>query len=93
MTNTKLQDLLSLLAHIHATLRDPSREEFCSAFANIQRTLEIPDLEMAKKLEISRPTVGRWATGDCAPHPVGRKPILSYFLGVVERKIGEELAK
>ncbi len=66
---------------INQSLSDPqSREKFCAAFKSAVEELNLSDLEVAQRLEISRPTVERWKTGEAAVHPVGREPILKYLL-------------
>lgn len=65
----------------------PNREEFCEVFDLTKRMLGLSDLEVAKILQISLPTVVRWTRGETAPHPVGRKPILEYLLKRVQKEI------
>lgn len=82
--------------HLHAYhlllagLRDDSRENFRAAFAASVEVLGLSDLDIARVLQISRPTVGRWTRGEAAPHPVGRKPILEYLLKRVQNGTQEK---
>lgn len=72
---------------LRATLDDPEfpdRETFCRLFERGQRYLQLTDLEIAKALQISRPTVNRWVTGVAAVHPIGRKPILNWLLRLAD---------
>lgn len=52
------------------------RNSFCSQFASAQKQLNLSDRDLAKIFQISLPTVGRWARGEAAPHPIGREPVL-----------------
>jgi hypothetical protein len=56
-----------------------SREDFAKLFAKAQRILELDDYAVARALQISRPTVGRWTRGESAPHPLGRRPALMWL--------------
>lgn len=71
-------------------MSDISRSEFCQAFAQAQLALGYSDVILAKIFQISRPTVGRWARGETAPHPIGRKPILEALARHLERSLLDE---
>jgi hypothetical protein len=49
---------------------------FQDLFSRTQYLLEMQDLELAKFFRVSRPTIGRWAAGHSAPHPVMRQVII-----------------
>lgn len=55
------------------------KDDFARLFHKAQRILELDDTEVARALQISRPTVGRWARGESAPHALGRKPALQWL--------------
>ncbi len=55
------------------------KDAFARLFHKAQRVLELDDTEVARALQISRPTVGRWARGESAPHALGRKPALMWL--------------
>lgn len=40
-----------------------------------EQLLMLDDLEMAKLLKVSRPTISRWVRGISTPHPLMRKAI------------------
>lgn len=69
---------------------DISRTEFCQAFSQAQQALGYSDLTLAKMLQVSLPTVGRWARGEAAPHPIGRKPVLEALARHLERSLLNE---
>src|SRR4051794_502083 len=74
----RVASLESLLAELkHAD--DLSREAFSKLFAKAQKVLELDDVAVARALQISRPTVGRWVRGESAPHLLGRKPALQWL--------------
>lgn len=76
---TRVESLKALRTALLAAPAAASREDFCRLFARAQRVLELEDNDLAIALQISRPTVGRWARAEAAPHPVGRKPVLEYL--------------
>ena len=79
------------LQHLIETLRgfpfEANRAEFSRLFDRAQLALEIDDTELARALRVSRPTIGRWARGDSAPHPIGRKPALMSLAELAEAKL------
>lgn len=77
---SKLAELLNLTSLCKRAMIDGSREAFCNVWAEARQILELSDLELAKIFQISLPTVGRWARGEAAPHPVGRNPILGAIM-------------
>jgi DNA-binding transcriptional regulator YiaG len=48
-----------------------TNEQFASEFKEL--TDGIPDEEVAKFLQISKPTVQRWRDGETRPHPIGQE--------------------
>jgi DNA-binding transcriptional regulator YiaG len=64
-----------MLKQLKEATSDSPRAQFAELFAKAQRVLELDDAELARAFKISRPTVGRWARGESAPHPLGRKPV------------------
>ena len=68
--------ILSALMHeLMAANADPENANFARAFRLAQTALEMSPLEMSLLFKVSRPTVGRWARGVTAPHPLLRKAI------------------
>lgn len=57
-----------------------SREKFSVAFEAAIRKLDYSDNYIATEIQVSRPTIGRWCSGETAPHPTGRESILKYLL-------------
>jgi hypothetical protein len=80
-----------ILEQLGAALRgfpvDAKRAEFSRLFDHAQTVLEIDDTELARMLRVSRPTIGRWARGDSAPHPIGRGPVLQNLAELTEAKL------
>jgi hypothetical protein len=64
-----------------------SREEFGKLFGKAQRVLELDDFAIARALQISRPTVGRWVRGESAPHPLGRRPALPWLAREAQHRL------
>lgn len=67
-------------------MSDLSRTQFCEAFAFAKQELKMSDKQMAKLLQVSLPTVGRWVRGESAPHPVGRPAILRALGNLLRRE-------
>jgi hypothetical protein len=76
-----LADLIEELVRAGA---DPERADFGRVFKHSCRVLGKTDLQMSGLFKISRPTVGRWARGVTAPHPILRKAVFDTL--VVEAK-------
>lgn len=85
------QQRMLTLANLATTLRvfpfDAARAEFSRLFNRAQLVLETDDLELARLLRVSRPTVGRWTRGESAPHPIGRKPVFMVLAKLAEGKL------
>jgi len=79
------------LQHLVETLRgfpfEAKRAECSRLFVRAQLALEVDDTELARALRVSRPTIGRWARGDSAPHPIGRRPALMSLAELAEAKL------
>jgi len=70
-----LQSLLQALLGYQKSER-PDRTDFGQLIAEAQRILEVDDAELAHRLGVSRPTIGRWARCETSPHPLGRRGVL-----------------
>lgn len=66
---------------------EADRAEFSRLFDRAQSVLEVDDTELARTLRVSRPTIGRWARGDSAPHPIGRGAVLLSLAEFAEAKL------
>jgi transcriptional regulator with XRE-family HTH domain len=87
LEQARIQDLESLIAGLQNFSFEAERSEFSRLFDRAQRVLEIDDLELARMLRVSRPTIGRWARGESAPHPLGRKPVFVMLAKVAQAKL------
>jgi transcriptional regulator with XRE-family HTH domain len=52
-----------------------------------QDVLEAEDDELADRLGISRPAIGRWKRGETAPHPIGRPGVLRVLESLADEKL------
>lgn len=70
---------VATLEQLVASLRnfpvEADRAAFSTLFGDALRLLELEDVDIARTLRVSRPTISRWARGDSAPHPLGREPV------------------
>jgi hypothetical protein len=85
--NPRITDLENLIAELKRAPSDGSRQEFAALFDKAQRALEATDLELSLLFEVSRPTIGRWARGDAAPHRLGRRPLFDDLIRLARTKI------
>jgi transcriptional regulator with XRE-family HTH domain len=70
-----LSDLVqSLLSYQKSERSD--RANFAALVLDAQRIFEVDDQEFARRLGVSRPTIGRWVRAETAPHPIGRHGVL-----------------
>jgi len=76
---------------IAAALRDfpmdAERSRFSSLFQRSQKVLEMDDTELSALLHVARPTIGRWARGDSAPHPIMREAVFNTLSRHAEIKL------
>jgi|ERR1043165_843951 transcriptional regulator with XRE-family HTH domain len=85
--NHRVSALRDLIAALRGFKRDGDRNTFTKLFCEAITVLELDDLELARELRVSRPTIGRWVRGESAPHPLARQPVLSTLISIAERKI------
>lgn len=76
---------------IAAALRDfpmdAERSKFSSLFQRSQKVLEMDDTELSALLNVARPTIGRWAHGNSAPHPIMREAVFKKLSRHAEIKL------
>jgi hypothetical protein len=63
-----------------------TRRVFALEFKRCCELLNLSDVEIAKTLQISRPTVGRWRRGEATPHDVGKVPVLKFMWNKLDEK-------
>jgi len=85
--NHRVSALRDLIAALRGFKRDSDRATFTKLFCEAITVLELDDLELARELKVSRPTIGRWARGESAPHPLGRGPVLATLVRIADSKI------
>lgn len=78
-----LQDLIGKLR------KAPTEDAkvFAELFGLATEMLHVDDLQLARVFKVSRPTIGRWARGESAPHPLGRGPVFQILLKMAETEI------
>lgn len=82
-----MNDLVRTLEGLLSFPENGQRDEFCRLFAMSRKALEVEDDALRVLLKVSRPTVGRWARGDSAPHRFIRKPVLDALANEVDKKL------
>jgi hypothetical protein len=83
----RVTSLESLVAALRGFPFEADRSEFSRLFDHAQLVLEIDDLELARILRVSRPTIGRWTRGESAPHPIGRGSVFATLAKLAEVKL------
>lgn len=64
-----------------------TKEEFCEA---IRQAVEKLGLKLiARTFGVSLPTVRRWASGENAPHPLLRGPVINKLNELLQKKAGK----
>lgn len=64
-----------LIAKLDAVAASDGELQFGGIVKAAQKLLELDDAEMARTLNVSRPTINRWIRDVSSPHPVTRKAI------------------
>ena len=70
-----LPALDELIAKLQAAGQSEAELDFAGLVRAAQQLLELDDTEMARVLNVSRPTIGRWVRGVSSPHPLTRRAI------------------
>ena len=89
----RVKTLTELVRVLQALPANAERSEFSRIFDRAKSVLEIDDIDLARRLMVSRPTIGRWARGDSAPHPLGRKPVLQSLAMLTEAKLKHHISR
>lgn len=84
---TRSGTLAALIDILGRFPEDSTQKDFSGLFAFTQVVLELDDVELARMFRVSRPTIGRWARGDSAPHPLGRKAVFDSLRDVARAKL------
>lgn len=83
----RVKALQSLIGVLKQFPTEAERSVFAALFNRAQKLLELDDTDLARILRVSRPTVGRWARGDSAPHPIARDAVLKTFIDIAEQRL------
>lgn len=84
----ELQDLVEdLRGYLNGSTSRFEASEFAELFNKAQGVLELTDEEVADRLSVSRPTVGRWSRGETAPHPIARPGIFLVLADIAKDKL------
>lgn len=77
----------ALIEELMAAGASAETADFGRVFRHAQRVLGKTDLQMSLLFKISRPTVGRWARGVTAPHPLLRSAVFDALLLEAKRAL------
>lgn len=80
-----LEELRDVLAHAEKV--EIERDDFHRLFVLAMRVLELDQDTAARIMKASRPTVSRWASGQAAPHRVGRPSVFRELRKVANDKL------
>ncbi|WAJ29425.1 hypothetical protein [Antarcticirhabdus aurantiaca] len=69
------QAIGELVSMLEAAAASDADLDFAGLVRASQQLLELDDADLARILNVSRPTVGRWTRGVSSPHPLARKAI------------------
>jgi DNA-binding XRE family transcriptional regulator len=79
--------LEQLIAQLDGFSSEDDRETFVHVFKDAKAILELSDLELAKLLRVSRPTIGRWERGESAPSQLARRPVFMALARIARSKL------
>lgn len=82
-----LPALDELVAKLGAAAATDAEMDFAGLIKAAQQLLELDDLDMARTLNVSRPTIGRWIRGVSLPHPLARRAICETLAKKAKGKI------
>jgi len=82
-----LSELIEALLDYPAKSDRLDRTWFAGLITRAQDVLEAEDDELADRLGVSRPTIGRWERGETAPHPIGRPGVLRVLANMANEKL------
>ena len=77
------ETLLELIGSLKRESPDDPKT-FVDLFGRALKVLHRSELEMARKLKVARPTIGRWVRGQHLPHPLMRGPVFRALLQMAE---------
>ncbi len=87
MESDMADDLGKLITQLSDFPENSTRAQFSSLFVRAQRALELDDYELAHLFRVSLPTIGRWARGETAPHPIGRQAVFQSLRDIAQARI------
>lgn len=79
--------LEELIAKLEAAAATDEEIEFGGLVRAAQQLLELDDTDMARILNVSRPTIGRWIRGTSSPHPLMRRAICGALIKDARAKL------
>lgn len=82
-----LPALEELIAKLEDAAATDEEIQFGGLVKAAQQLLELDDTDMARTLNVARPTIGRWIRGVSSPHPLTRKAICDALIRKARGKI------
>ncbi len=79
--------LEELVAKLDAAAATDAELDFAGLIKAAQQLLELDDTDMARTLNVSRPTIGRWIRGISSPHPLTRRAICGALIKTARGKL------
>lgn len=79
--------LEELVVKLEAAGASDDELDFAGLVRAAQQLLELDDTEMARTLNVARPTIGRWMRGFSSPHPLTRRAICAALVKKARGKI------
>lgn len=79
--------LEELVSKLEAAAASEAELDFGGLVRAAQQLLELDDTDMARTLNVSRPTIGRWIRGTSSPHPLTRRAICGALVKKARGKI------
>lgn len=79
--------LQALVVQLEACSSADAEVDFGALIKASQQLLELDDTDMARLLNVSRPTIGRWIRGQAKPHALARRAIATALIRDARTKL------
>lgn len=83
----RLRAFEALVAEMEGAAAGTASEDFCHLIAHAQKVIGLNDLELARLLKVSRPTIGRWTRGDTSPHAVMARAVFGVLVATAKKEL------
>lgn len=88
LDEVQVRTLQALINTLRVGLRDTDNAKtFVYLFGRAVKVLRRSDVELARKLKVARPTIGRWVRGEHLPHGFMRPAVIRALVSMAEADV------